>query len=418
MSTSPATPPSASPYAVLRNRDLLLYMVGRFAASFGQQMLNVAVGWELYERTHSAFALGMVGLTQMMPMLLFTLPAGHLADTLDRKRILVAMTAVQGVASLGLACVSALQAPVFLTYVALFIAGTARTFLWPASSSFLPQLVTRSDFPRAVTWNTGAFQLSAVAGPATGGLLLSLLHSAAPVFLLNAAAGLVCLTLVGMVRVMSQERVGREPMSLRSLATGFRFVFDSRIISGTLTLDLFAVLLGGATALLPVYCKDILGSGPSGLGLLQAALPVGSLACALVMAHRPPMERAGRSLLWAVGLFGVATIGFGLSSWYPLSWAMLFVCGAADNVSVVVRHTLVQMLTPDEKRGRVSAVNSLFIGTSNELGGFESGMVAHLWGPVISAVSGGIGTLVVVACVAIAWPEIRRYGRLDGSPRG
>jgi MFS family permease len=176
---------------------------------------------------------------------------------------------------------------------------------------------------------------------------------------------------------------------------------------------MFAVLLGGATALLPVYAKDILHVGPRGLGILQAALPLGSLLCALILAHRPPLEKAGRALLAAVGFFGVATIGFGLSHWFWFSFLMLFLCGFVDNVSVVVRHTLVQLLTPDEKRGRVSAVNSLFIGTSNELGGFESGFVAHLMGPVFSVVSGGVGTILVVVAVALIWPQIRKYGRLD-----
>lgn len=204
-------------------------------------------------------------------------------------------------------------------------------------------------------------------------------------------------------------------MTIGSLITGFRFVFATRVILGTITLDLFAVLLGGATALLPVYAKDILHVGPSGLGVLEAALPSGSLACALVLAHRPPLQKAGRTLLWAVAMFGVATVGFGLTRSFWFALCMLFVCGASDNVSVVVRHTLVQLLTPDEKRGRVSAVNSLFIGTSNELGGFESGTVAHWFGPVFSVVSGGVGTVLVVVAVALIWPEIRRYGRLDAT---
>src|SRR5205807_1317110 len=204
-------------------------------------------------------------------------------------------------------------------------------------------------------------------------------------------------------------------ISAASLSAGFKFVFASRIILGTITLDLFAVLLGGATALLPVYAKDILHVGPTGLGLLQAGLPVGSLISALVLAHRPPLLRAGRALLWGVALFGAATIGFGISRSFWFSLLMLALCGASDNVSVVVRHTLVQLLTPDEKRGRVSAVNSLFIGTSNELGGFESGLLAHWAGPVFSVVFGGVGTVLVVLIVALGWPEIRRFGRLDAS---
>jgi MFS family permease len=402
------------PYEVLRNRDLLLYLIGRFVASLGQQMLTVAVGWELYERTHSSLMLGLVGLTQMIPMLLFTLPAGHTADNYDRKRIIVAMTFVIACASLGLTVISAAKAPVGLIYLCLFLAGTARTFLWPASSAFLPHLVSRRQFSKAVTWSSGSFHLSSVAGPAAGGALIALTHYAATVYAVNAAASVICFCLIAMVR--SPHKVTtREKMTFESLLAGFNFVFSSRIIFGTITLDLFAVLLGGATALLPVYAKDILHAGPTGLGFLQAALPVGSLLCALVLAHRPPLQKAGRTLLWAVAAFGTATILFGLSQWFWLSFFALFLCGAADNVSVVVRHTLVQLLTPDEKRGRVSAVNSLFIGTSNELGGFESGLVAHFTSPIFSVVSGGIGTIVVVIAIALIWPEIRKYGRLDAA---
>jgi MFS family permease len=401
-----------SPYAVLRDRNFVLYLVARFIASMGQQMLTVAVGWELYKRTHSALALGFVGLTQMMPMIFFTLPAGHLADNRDRRQIILAMTILAGLASLGLTVVSSLRAPVQWMYACLFVAGSARTFLWPASSAFLPQLVSRQLFARAVTWNTGSFHLSSVAGPVAGGALIALTGRAGTVYGLNTLALVVCFALISLVRIQGVV-AARERMSLGSLWAGFRFVFASRIILATITLDLFAVLLGGATALLPVYANDILHVGPSGLGLLQAALPMGSLTCALVLAHRPPLERAGRALLLAVAGFGLATIGFGLSTCFWLSLLMLAVCGATDNVSVVVRHTLVQLLTPDEKRGRVSAVNSLFIGTSNELGGFESGLVAHWFGSVFSVVSGGVGTVLVVVAVAWIWPEIRRYGRLE-----
>jgi MFS family permease len=412
---SAGTPPltaAQEPYAVLRNRDVALYLMGRLVAALGQQMLTVAVGWELYERTHSALALGLVGLTQMAPMLLFTLPAGHVADNHDRKRIIVLMSSVLACASLGLTLISALGAPVFWTYFCLFVAGTARTFLWPASSAFLPQLVSRQDFSRAVAWSSGSFQLSSVAGPAAGGALIALTHQAAPVYAVNTAAALICLTLISFVR-RRPTAAAKEKMTADSLIVGFKFVFASPIILGTITLDLFAVLLGGATALLPVYAKDILSVGPTGLGFLQAALPMGSLICALVLAHRPPLQKAGRAMLLAVAGFGLATIAFGFSRWFWFSLLMLFVCGAVDNVSIVVRHTLVQLLTPDEKRGRVSAVNSLFIGTSNELGGFESGLVAYWLGPVVSVVSGGVGTLLVVLAVAVIWPGIRKYGRLD-----
>jgi len=402
-----------NPYAVLRNRDFALYLIGRLVASLGQQMLTVAVGWELYERTHSALALGLVGLTQMAPMLLLTLPAGHLADNHNRKRIIVSMVFLAALSSLGLTLISTLHADVGWIYICLCAAGTARTFLWPASQAFLPQLVPRQVFSRAVTWSTGAFHLSSVVGPAAGGALIALTHKAAVVYALNALAALICLTLILFIRGKAAAQT-KEKMTVKSLLAGFKFVYATKIVLGTITLDLFAVLLGGATALLPVYASDILHAGPSGLGLLQAALPMGSVLSALIIAHRPPIQQAGRALLWSVAAFGMATIVFGVAQGFGLSFAMLFLCGAVDNVSVVIRHTLVQLLTPDEMRGRVSAVNSLFIGTSNELGGFESGFVAHLLGPVFSVVFGGVGTIVVVIATALIWPEIRKFGRLDG----
>jgi MFS family permease len=419
-------------YAVFRIRDFRLYLTGRLFAVLGQQMVTVAVGWELYERTHSPLALGLVGLAEMIAMVLCTLPAGHLADNLNRKRIILSALLLNCAASLGLALISWQHAPVGWIYACLFTIATARTFLWPASSAFLTSLVPRALFPRAVTWNSGTFQLSSVVGPALGGALIALLknhseHPAAFIYLINFSTALTCFACTKFVRAHHVVK-NPEPMSLKSLATGFRFIFAQRLILGMITLDMFAVFLGGATALLPVYAKDILHAGADGLGLLQAALPLGSVACALYLAHRAPLQKAGRALLWCVAVFGLATIAFGLSAWFPFSFAMLFLCGAVDNVSVVVRHTSVQMLTPDDKRGRVSAVNSLFIGTSNELGGFESGFVAHLFGQrmnhsiatgaILSVVSGGIGTLFVVLAVAWFWPEIRKYGRLDGPPPG
>lgn len=403
-------------YAVLRNGDFVRYLVGRLVAVLGQQMLTVAVGWELYDRTGSSLALGLVGLVEMVAMVLLTLPAGHLADNYNRKRIILVAVLVSAASSLGLMAISVGHGPVPAMYACLFTTAVARTFMWPASSAFLISLVPRTQFPRAVTWNSGAFQLSSVAGPALSGALIAWLtrhvpHPAAVIYGLNAGAALTCFALLCFIR-KTHVVTNPEPMTLASLASGFRFVFAQRLILGMITLDMFAVFLGGATSLLPVYAKDILRAGPGGLGLLQAALPLGAVACALFLAHRPPLEKAGRALLWAVAAFGIATIAFGLSRSFWFSFAMLVLCGMMDNVSVVVRHTSVQLLTPDEKRGRVSAVNSLFIGTSNELGGFESGFVAYLAGPVFSVVSGGIGTIVVVLAVAWAWPEIRRYGKM------
>lgn len=413
------------PYAVLRNHDFRLYLTGRLLATVGQQMFATALGWELYERTHSALALGFVGLTQVLPMILCTLPAGHIADSYNRQRIIVMMTVIIAVANAGLVTISATSAPIILIYTCLVITGTARTFLWAANASFLPQLVERKYLARAVTWSSSVFQISSIAGPALAGGLLHLTHHAASIYAMNAAAALGASILIGKVHQRQSLPTNREELTFKNLLTGFSFVFSARIILGILTLDMFAVLLGGATALLPIYAKDILLVGPWGLGLLQAALPLGAIVCAFVLAHRPPLQKAGRALLWAVTVFGLATIAFGCSRWFWFSFLMLFTCGAADNVSVVVRHTLVQLLTPNEKRGRVSAVNNLFIGTSNELGEFESGTVAYWFGPAIgktiaagamvAVIAGGVGTILVVLGVAWAWPEIRKYGRLDSA---
>ncbi len=322
------------------------------------------------------------------------------------------MQSVLGVACAGLAVISHVQASVFWMYGCLFVVGVARTYLWSASSSFMPQLVSRSEFARAVNWNTGSFQISAVLGPVAGGLLFAWTQSATWVYSFNVAAAAVCVFLISLVH--SHHKVAaRERMSLKSVAAGLKFVFRTQVILGSITLDLFAVLLGGATALLPVYADEVLHVGPNGLGWLRAALPLGSLLMSIILVHRPPLEKAGHTLLWSVAGFGLATIGFGYSRIYWLSFLMLFLCGVTDYISVVVRHTLVQLLTPDEMRGRVSAVNSLFIGTSNEMGEFESGFVAHQFGSVFAVVSGGVGTILVVIGVASLWPEIRKYGRLD-----
>jgi len=423
----PPSVPGDSPYALFRNRDFTLYLIGRFAASLGQNMLSYAIGWELYHRTGSALALGLVGLAQMISMVGCTLPAGHVADNFNRKRIILLATLLLAAASLGLTFISARQAPVGWMYLCLFVIGAARTFLWPASAAFLPHLVPRQQFARAVTFNSGTFQLSSVVGPALGGLLVAWLynhqspHPAAWVYAANTLASLICFGL--MLSIHREHTVAvRQKLSVGNLAEGFKFVYANKIIFGTISLDMFAVFLGGATSLLPIYAHDILRAGPDGLGWLVAAMPIGAVICMFILTHRPPLQKAGRAMLWAVVAFGVATIAFGLSKWFWFSFLMLVLCGGVDNISVVVRHSLVQILTPDEKRGRVSAINSLFIGTSNQLGDVESCMVAYLFGKaightnatgsIISVVSGGIGTIIVVIAVALIWPQIRRYGKL------
>ncbi len=438
-----AKPAAAGHYAVLRNADFTRYLIGRFVASLGQQMLVVAIDWELYRRTHSALSLAFVGLSLMVPMILFTVPAGHFADTFNRKKIILTTTLVLTAVSVGLALASAFSINVNWIYFFLFILGAARTFLWPASAAFVTGLVPRDQFARAVTFNSGAFQFSSVVGPAAFGAVIALTpgavaHSTAwPVYALNALASLACFALVVTIRHEHKAKP-TEPVSVKSLIEGFRFVYQNKIILGVITLDLFAVLLGGAVTILPMFADDIFHTGPSGLGWLRNAMAVGAVICAFIIAHRRPLQKAGRAMLWSVAIFGVATIFFGLANancfgrwlalpnsfWFWFAFAMLALAGFVDNISVVVRQTLVQILTPDEKRGRVSAVNSLFIGTSNELGGFRSGIVAflfttptilgsaHATGAIISTVTGGIGTILVVLAVAWIWPEIRRFGKL------
>ncbi len=400
------------PYAALRYRDFRLLAAGRFIATLGEQMTSVAIGWELYERTHEAFALGLVGLVQVLPVIILSLPAGTAADRYNRKRIVLFSQVVLAAGAMGLALLSATQGSLLLVYGCLLLIGLARAFNGPASSTLLPLSVPPEVYTSAATWSSSAWQLAAVIGPALGGLAIALFNSATEVFVFDAIAGLTFLALVAAMRG-KQLKPKREEMSRKSLAAGIGFVWRTKIILAAITLDMFAVLLGGATALLPVYAKDILQVGPGGLGWLRAAPSVGAVLMAFTLAHRPPFQHAGRTLLFAVAGFGVATIVFGLSTSFWLSLAMLATLGALDNISVVIRSTLLLTRTPDEMRGRVGAVNGVFIGTSNELGAFESGIAAGLFGPVVAVVAGGIGTILVVLLIAFGWPEVRRLGRLD-----
>ena len=410
-------------YAVLKIPDFRWYLSGSMPYLIGLSMQTAAISWEIFERTKSYEKLALVGLVQIIPVVSLFMPAGHLIDRVDRKKILMAALAATALWSAGLMYCSATMAPLEWMYGLLLLTGVARTFLQPARAAFLPQIVPREVFGSAVTWHSGTFQLATVVGPALAGGLIGWLQSATLIYGLTAALALVNCGCLAMIRsrpfVPSTER-----LSLASLAAGVAFVWRTKVMLGAITLDMFAVLLGGATALLPGYAKEILHVGPAGFGLMRAAPGIGAVCMSFFLAHRPPIERAGRTLLWAVAGFGAATIVFGLSRWLPLSLAMLFVLGALDMISVVIRHTLVQLLTPDSMRGRVSAVNGMFIGVSNELGEFESGMIAHLFGrrddrgfgPTVSAVAGGLGTLLIVGVVALFWPPLRRYGRLDGTP--
>jgi MFS family permease len=375
-------------------------------------MLTVALGWELYNRTGSALVLGGVGLAQVIPLIVFSLPAGHIADRYSRKHVVLAAETVLALASLGLAALSAVRGPLLLIYACLALMGSADAFSNPASSALIAQAIPPELYENATTWRSSSWQLSAVLGPAAGGFLVGALHGATWVYVLNGLAALVSVLLLALMRVRRQQQLPSEEQGLQSLIQGVRFLGRTPVLLAAITLDLFAVLLGGATTLLPIYARNILHVGPFGLGWLQAASSIGAVCMAIVLAHRPPLQRAGRTLLLAVAGFGVATIVFGVSRWFWLSMLMLCLLGALDNISVVVRSTLVLLRTPDEMRGRVGAVNGLFIGTSNQLGGFESGLAAQLFGPIIAVVAGGVGTILVVAAVAWLWPEMRRLTTL------
>jgi MFS family permease len=401
-------------YAALRHVDYRRLLTGNILASVATEMQSVAIGWELYQRTESAAALGLVGLVQFLPVILLSLPAGHAADRYSRKKLLVSAQAVMACASLGLAALSLLQGPVPFIYVCLLIVGVSQAFNAPARWALVPQVVPSETLANAMTWNSSGWQVAATVGPALGGSVIWATGHAAGAFLLAALCSLVCAGLVLPIRPLLTT-MQREPMSLRSLLAGAALVWSNKLILATITLDLFAVLLGGATALLPIFARDILRVGPSGLGWLRAAPSMGALVMAMALAHRPPLRRAGPALLWSVAGFGLATIVFGVSENFFLSFAMLALTGAFDNVSVVVRSTLVQVLTSDALRGRVSAVNAIFISSSNQLGAFESGITAAWFGPVWSVIGGGIGTLIVVAAVMGIWPEVLRLGRLDAA---
>lgn len=422
MTTPADRPPGADgslpvrhdPYRALREPGFRRFLIGNLLGTFGLQMQAVAVGWELYERTHSAFALGLTGLAQFLPIVLFFLPVGHVIDRIDRRKVVMAAQGGLALAAVGLAALSILHGPVPLMYVLLFLSGTGRAFLGPAKGALLPEIAPVTGFESAVAWNSGVWELATVLGPAAGGALLGLTRNPAVVYLGHAAVALGFFVLLLGVRPRVMERLA-PVFSMDSLLEGVRYVRKTRILLAAITLDLFAVLFGGAAVLLPVYAKDILQVGPAGLGWLLAAHSMGAVATTLTLAHLPPLRHAGPALLRAVTVFGLAMIVFGVSRSYLLSFAALVVAGASDSVSVVIRMTLSQLGTPNRLRGRVSAINSLFIGTSNELGNFESGALAAVAGPVVSVVAGGVGTLLTVAAVAAKWPEVRRLGRMEES---
>jgi MFS family permease len=399
------------PQTILRHRPFALFWFARVATMVAFQMQAVAVGWQIYALTGSALYLGLVGLAQFLPMFLLTLAVGHVADRYDRRTIARICQIVEGLAAFALAWGSAAgwQSKETILFI-MFVVGAVHAFEGPTMQSLLPGLVTGKLLPRALAWSASAMQTATIVGPALGGLLYTVgpteVYAAAGVLFLAASVFL------GFLRAV-RPPVMREPASIKSVFAGINFIRSRPEVLGAISLDLFAVLLGGATALLPIYARDILMAGPWGLGLLRSAPAVGALAISLFLARHPLKRRVGRTMFYAVAIFGVATIVFALSTSFLLSLASLAVLGAADVISVVIRHSLVQIETPDEMRGRVSAVNSLFIGTSNQLGEFESGITAAWFGAVIAVLIGGIGTIIVVALWMRIFPQLVQTDTLD-----
>ncbi|MEP6657130.1 MAG: MFS transporter [Betaproteobacteria bacterium] len=399
--------------SVLRYPAFAHFWLARVATMMAYQMLAVAVGWHIYELTSSPLDLGLIGLAQFMPSIALVLVVGHVADRYDRRQISRIMMTIGILASLALAMGSAMgEITEFAIFAAIFVIGAARAFQNPAMQALLPALIPQRDLSRAIASSASATQTAVIAGPALGGMLFAF----GPPTVYAVCAALYAAGVVLMSRMRVDHAPGkRAPATLASLFKGIAYIRGHPVMLGVISLDLFAVFLGGATALLPVYARDILHIGPWGLGILRSATAVGALAMALWLARHPLQGGVGRMMFTAVAIYGVATIAFGVSTVFVLSFAALFVMGAADMVSVVIRSSLVQLGTPDEMRGRVNAVNTMFIGASNQLGEFESGVTAAWFGTVPAVVIGGLGTLVVVGLWTRLFPRLARYDRLETS---
>lgn len=400
------------------SREFRFYSAARLAGIMGAEAQSVGVAWQVYQMTHSALALGYTGLALFVPGLFFVLPAGHVADRYDRRTIILTCYAVQAVATFALLWM-ALHGThnVMAIYGVLFVIGAGRCFSGPASSALVPMLVPKNHFVNAVTWGATVFQIANAGGPMIGGLLftVSLAHvfggrlavmSGAPLVYAFTLAGLLTfLVLFSAVRPRGSAKKKR--FTVETMLAGLRYVVGTRLLMGSISLDLFAVLLGGAVSLMPIFASDVLHSGPNGLGLLRAMPSLGALAVSLTLAALPIQRRAGKIMLVCVGIFGAATVVFGLSRNLALSCGALLVIGASDMVSVVVRSSLLQLATPPEMRGRVSSISWLFLGASNELGEYESGLTAHWWGAVRAVVIGGLASMAVTGVWSVFFPALR-----------
>jgi MFS family permease len=392
--------------------DFVLFQMARFLIVAAVEMQAVAVGWQVYDITKRALDLGLVGLAQFLPGILLFLVSGHASDRYERRKVLSACYVGYALCSGLLLLISVRGVPsVRPIYVVLILLGVVRSFNGTASRSILPQLVPEEHFANAVAWNATTFQAATILGPSLGGILYALFHGPSAVYTVAMLTAVGALLSMFRIKTRPQAR-RREPISLKTVLAGLHFIWREKLILGAISLDLFAVLLGGAVALLPVYAREILHTGPWGLGLLRTAPGVGAAMMAIALAHRPLRGRAGPALLWSVAGFGICTILFGISTSLVLSLISLILLGATDMISVIIRATLVQLRTPDEMRGRVTAVDMVFIGASNELGQFESGLTAQWFGTVPAVLLGGVGTLLVIALWAWRFPELRRAGAL------
>jgi len=411
MSTDPT---GSESFSLPKHPAFQRFWCTRIFSSLSFQMLAVAMGWHIYALTHSAFALGLVGLAQFLPMFALTLVVGHVADTFDRRRIAAICQSLESVAALLFAFGTFggwISAPVI--YVLAACVGAARAFESPAVASLLPAVVPRGQLPKATAWATSANQTAQIAGPALGGLLYGI--GPGTVYLACALSFADAAAAVWSIPLQTKPAV-RAPVTLESVFSGIAFIRKEPVILGALSLDLFAVLFGGATALLPIFARDVLHAGPLGLGLLRSGTAIGALAGTIWLAHFPLRNRPGAAMFGGVIAFGLATLVFGLSNQFFVSLLALIVLGASDTISVVVRLSLVQLRTPDEMLGRVSAVNSLFIGTSNQLGEFESGVTAGWWGARPAVLVGGIATITVALLWMKLFPELRLTRSLEKEP--
>jgi len=407
-----ATADARAGRAAFTHRGFVLFEIARFLIVAAVEMQAVAVGWQVYEITKSPLDLGYVGLAQFLPGILLFPISGHVSDRFERRHVLSGCYGGYAVCFAALLALAERGTPSITSiYVVLVMVGVVRSFASTASRSILPKLVPAEHFPNAVAWNASIFQAATILGPAFGGIVYAAFRGPSAVYVVALATAVGAT--VSSFSIKPEVKVRpREPMTLKTVFAGLHYIWSKQLILGAISLDLFAVLLGGAVALLPVYAREILHTGPWGLGLLRAAPGVGAAIMAVMLAHWPLRGRSGPTLLWAVGGFGIFTIVFGLSHNLTVSLMALLLLGASDMISVIIRATLTQLATPDEMRGRVTAVDMIFIGTSNEFGQFESGVTAQWFGTVPAVVLGGVGTLVVIALWAWLFPELRNAGEL------